>query len=34
MSTSHPQSVPRLNVTISSLPAETTIVMLEQRGKT
>ena len=34
MSANHPQSVPRLNVTISSLPAETTIVMLEQRGKT
>lgn len=34
MSTTSPQPVPRLNVTISSLPAETTVVLLEQRGKT
>jgi L-ascorbate metabolism protein UlaG (beta-lactamase superfamily) len=33
MSADHPQPVPRLNVTISSLPAETTVVLLEQRGK-
>ena len=34
MSVTDPQPVPRLNVTISSLPAETTVVVLEQRGRT
>jgi L-ascorbate metabolism protein UlaG (beta-lactamase superfamily) len=34
MSVNHPQPVPRLNVTISSLPSETTVVLLEQRGRT
>jgi L-ascorbate metabolism protein UlaG (beta-lactamase superfamily) len=34
MSVANPQPVARLNVTISSLPAETTVVLLEQRGKT
>jgi L-ascorbate metabolism protein UlaG (beta-lactamase superfamily) len=34
MSVNHPQPVPRLNVTISSLPTETTVVLLEQRGRT
>ncbi len=34
MSVNHSQPVPRLNATISSLPSETTIVLLEQRGKT
>lgn len=34
MSVTNPQPVARLNVTISSLPAETTVVLLEQRGKT
>ncbi len=34
MSVTDPQPVPRLNVTISSLPSETTVVLLEQRGRT
>jgi L-ascorbate metabolism protein UlaG (beta-lactamase superfamily) len=34
MSVTHPQPVPRLNVTISSLPSETTVVLLDQRGRT
>jgi L-ascorbate metabolism protein UlaG (beta-lactamase superfamily) len=34
MSVTDPQPVPRLNVTISSLPSETTVVVLEQRGRT
>lgn len=34
MSVTDPQPVPKLNVTISSLPSETTVVLLEQRGKT
>jgi L-ascorbate metabolism protein UlaG (beta-lactamase superfamily) len=33
MSSGHVQPVPRLSVTISSLPSETTIVLLEQRGR-
>lgn len=33
MSVIDPQPVPKLNVTISSLPSETTVVLLEQRGK-
>jgi L-ascorbate metabolism protein UlaG (beta-lactamase superfamily) len=34
MSVTDPQPVPRLNVTISTLPTETTVVVLEQRGRT
>ena len=34
MSVTDPQPVPKLNVTISSLPAETTVVVMEQRGRT
>ena len=34
MSVTDPQPVPRLNVTISTLPSETTVVVLEQRGRT
>lgn len=34
MSVIDPQPVPKLNVTISSVPNETTVVLLEQRGKT
>jgi L-ascorbate metabolism protein UlaG (beta-lactamase superfamily) len=34
MSVTDPQPVPKLNVTISSLPTETTVVVLEQRGRT
>jgi L-ascorbate metabolism protein UlaG (beta-lactamase superfamily) len=34
MSVTDPQPVPRLNVTISTLPSETTVVILEQRGRT
>jgi L-ascorbate metabolism protein UlaG (beta-lactamase superfamily) len=34
MSVTDPQPAPRLNVTISSLPSETTVVVLEQRGRT
>ena len=34
MSVSDPQSVPRLNVTISTLPNETAVVLLEPRGRT
>lgn len=33
MSVIDPQPVPKLNATISSLPSETTVVLLEQRGK-
>jgi len=33
MSVTDDRPVPRLNVTISSLPGETTVVLLEQRGK-
>ena len=33
MSVTDPQPVAKLNVTISSLPTETTIVVLEQRGR-
>ncbi|CAN5438756.1 MBL fold metallo-hydrolase [soil metagenome] len=34
MSVTSPVPVPRLNVTISTLPAETTVVLLEHRGRT
>jgi hypothetical protein len=34
MSVSDPQPVPKLNVTISSVPNETTVILLEQRGRT
>ena len=34
MSVTDPQPVPKLNVTISTVPKETAVVMLEQRGKT
>jgi L-ascorbate metabolism protein UlaG (beta-lactamase superfamily) len=34
MSVTDPQPVPKLNVTISSLPSETTVVVLEPRGRT
>ena len=33
MSVSDPQPVPKVNVTISSIPTETTVVLLEQRGR-
>jgi len=33
MSVSDPHPVPKLNVTISSVPNETTVVLLEQRGR-
>jgi L-ascorbate metabolism protein UlaG (beta-lactamase superfamily) len=33
MSVTDPRPVPKLNVTISSLPSEATVVLLEQRGK-
>lgn len=33
MSITDPKPVPKLTVTISSLPSETTVVLLEQRGK-
>jgi L-ascorbate metabolism protein UlaG (beta-lactamase superfamily) len=34
MSVSDPQPVPKLNVTMSSVPNETTVILLEQRGRT
>jgi L-ascorbate metabolism protein UlaG (beta-lactamase superfamily) len=34
MSVTDPQPVPKLNVTISSLPSEITVVVLEPRGRT
>jgi L-ascorbate metabolism protein UlaG (beta-lactamase superfamily) len=34
MSVTDPQPVSKLNATISSLPTETTVVLLEQRGRT
>jgi len=34
MSVTDHRPVPRLNITISSLPGETTVVLLEQRGRT
>ncbi len=34
MSVTDPRPVPKLNVTISTVPKETAVVMLEQRGKT
>ena len=34
MSVSDPRPVPKLNVTISSVPNETTVVLLERRGRT
>jgi L-ascorbate metabolism protein UlaG (beta-lactamase superfamily) len=33
MSVVDPQPVPKVNVTISSIPTETTVVLLEQRGR-
>jgi hypothetical protein len=33
MSVSDPQPVAKVNVTISSIPTETTVVLLEQRGR-
>lgn len=33
MSVQHPIAVPKLNVTISTVPQETTVVVLESRGK-
>jgi L-ascorbate metabolism protein UlaG (beta-lactamase superfamily) len=34
MNVTDPQPVPKLNVTISTVPKETTVVLLEQRGRT
>lgn len=34
MSVTDPQPVPKLNVTISTVPKETAVVLLEQRGRT
>ena len=33
MNVTDPQPVPKLNVTISTVPKETTVVLLEQRGR-
>jgi len=34
MSVEHPEAVPKLGVTVSSVPNETTVVLLEPRGRT
>ena len=34
MSVEHPEAVPKLAVTVSSVPSETTVVLLEPRGRT
>ena len=34
MSVEHPEAVPKLAVTSSSVPSETTVVLLEARGRT
>jgi hypothetical protein len=33
MSIEHPEQVPKLSVTSSTVPSETTVVLLETRGK-